>query len=275
LSLQWQPRADATRACDAGPRNRVHVHRGFRSRYLPGARDIAIYVPPGYGHHPGRSYPVLYLQDGQNLFDGQPSFIPGQTWRVDEHADAAIAAGEVEPLIVVGIYNAGDRRIAEYTHERNEQLQGGEAELYGQMITRELMPWVAEHYRVRGNREATGLGGSSLGALVSLYLGLSYPETFGRLALLSPSVWWNKNSILGFVDQKAAREVKRARIWLDAGDREGERSLQDAGLLVRFLEGNGWRAEDSLHFERVAGGTHDEASWAGRVRPMLRFLFPA
>lgn len=242
---------------------------------MPGAREIAVYIPPGYGDDPGRAYPVLYLHDGQNLFDGRTSFIPGQTWRADEHADAAITAGEAEPLIMVGIYNGGERRLAEYTHEANERREGGEAEHYGLFLTRELMPWMAQHYRVRQGREATGLGGSSLGALVSLYLGLSHGETFGRLALLSPSVWWNKNSILQFVDQYAAREATRARIWLEVGDREGERTLQDTELLVRCLRGNGWGAGEFLHFQRIAGGTHDEASWSGRVRAMLHYLFPA
>lgn len=275
MSLESQPRPVARNAWGAGPQERVHVHRGFRSRYLPGPRHFAVYLPHRYGDDPGRGYPILYLHDGQNLFDGQTSYIPGQTWRVDEHADAAIAAGEVEPLIVVGIYNSGERRLAEYTHEQNERSEGGEAEQYGLFLTRELMPWMAQHYRVRGGREATGLGGSSLGGLVSLYLGLSHPQTFGKLALLSPSVWWNKNSILGFVDRLAARQEERPRIWLDVGDREGEPTLRDAGLLARCLEGNGWRAQESLHFESVTGGTHDEASWAGRVRAMLRFLFPA
>jgi predicted alpha/beta superfamily hydrolase len=144
-----------------------------------------------------RCYPVLYLNDGQNLFDPATSFIKGRTWRVREAADAAIEAGEVEPLIIVGIYNTGDRRLAEYTHERDWQMGGGEADSYGELLTRELMPWIAEHYRVRAGREHTGLGGSSLGGLVSLYLGLRYAEVFGRLAVLSPSVWWNHKSILG------------------------------------------------------------------------------
>ena len=100
-------------------------------------------MPPGYDRHPERTYPVLYMQDGQNLFDGRTSFIRGRTWQMREHADAAIEAGEVEPLIIVGIYNTGDRRLAEYTHERDWQMGGGEADAYGLMLTREIMPWIA------------------------------------------------------------------------------------------------------------------------------------
>jgi predicted alpha/beta superfamily hydrolase len=256
------------------PHDRLIVHRGFRSRILPDRRDLIVYLPPEYEADALRHYPVLYLHDGQNLFDPETSFIKGRTWQVREAADAAIAAGEVEPLIIVGVYNTGDRRLAEYTHERDWQMGGGEADSYGALLTRELMPWIAEHYRVRAGREHTGLGGSSLGGLVSLYLGLKYPEVFGRLAVLSPSVWWNHKSILGVLNETAPLLRHLPRIWLDVGDREGRTTLKDTELLAKRLRAQGWRDEETVHFEKVLGGTHDEASWALRVRPMLRFLFP-
>jgi enterochelin esterase-like enzyme len=218
---------------------------------------------------------VLYLHDGQNLFDGRTSFIPGRTWQIREQADAAIEAGEVEPLVIVGINNAGDRRLAEYSHERDSQFGGGEAAQYGLMLTHELMPWVSARYRIRTEREQTGLGGSSMGGLVTLYLGLRHAEHFGKLAVLSPSVWWNHKSILGYLNERAPEIWDRSRLWLDIGDKEGRRALEDAEQLNRSLKANGWRLGETLHFERVPGGTHDEASWAQRVRPMLRFLFPA
>jgi enterochelin esterase-like enzyme len=251
------------------------VHRGFRSRILPDRRDLIVYLPPGYEAEAGRAYPVLYLNDGQNLFDPATSFIKGRTWQVHETADAVIESGEVEPLIIVGIYNTGDRRLAEYTHERDWQMGGGEADSYGALLTRELMPWIAEHYRVKPGREHTGLGGSSLGGLVSLYLGLKYPEVFGQLAVLSPSVWWNHKSILSVLGETAPSLKDRPRIWLDVGDHEGRMTLKDVELLHKRLKANGWQDEEDVHFEKVRGGTHDEASWAGRVGPLLSFLFPA
>jgi predicted alpha/beta superfamily hydrolase len=253
---------------------RLRLHRGFESRYLPDKRDVIVYLPPGYDREPGRAYPVLYMQDGQNLFDPRTSYIPGQTWRVREQADAAIRGGTVEPLVIVGIYNTGDRRLAEYTPERDWQMGGGEANSYGLLLTRELMPWIARRYRVRTEREATGLGGSSLGGLVTLYLGLRHAEIFGRLAVLSPSVWWNHKGILGYLNERAPEIWERPRLWLDVGDREGRRTLENAAHLNRRLIANGWRPGDTLHFERVAGGAHDEASWSARVRPLLEFLFP-
>ena len=257
------------------PHPRLRLHRGFPSHYLPETHDLIVYLPPGYAEEPERSYPVLYMQDGQNLFDGRTSFIPGRTWGMGEQADAAIEAGEIDPLVIVGVYNAGDRRLAEYTYERDWQMGGGDADEYGLMLTRELMPWIEIQYRVRREREATGLGGSSLGGLVSLFLGLRHPEIFGKLALLSPSVWWNHKSILGYLNERAPQVWERPRVWLDVGDREGHRTLKDAEQLSRRLKANGWLPGETLHFERVHGGTHDEASWARRVRPMLRFLFPA
>jgi predicted alpha/beta superfamily hydrolase len=256
------------------PHPRLRLHRAFASRYLPGARDLIVYVPPGYDQQPGRDYPVLYMHDGQNLFDEHAPSVPGRTWRMREHADAAIEACEVEPLIVVGIHNTGDRRLAEYTPDRDLQMGGGEAASYGLLLTRELMPWITARYRVRTGCEATGLGGSSLGGLVTLYLGLRHARDFGRLAVLSPSAWWNRKSILGHLNELAPHIPDKPRLWLDAGDREGAHTLENAEQLNRQLMANDWRPGQSLHFERVAGGTHDEASWATRVRPMLRFLFP-
>ena len=254
---------------------RLRLHRGFPSRYLTAKRDVIVYVPPGYDEQPHRHYPVLYMQDGQNLFDGATSFVPGRTWDMREHADNAIEAGEVEPLVIVGIYNTGDHRIAEYTPEPDWKMGGGEAADYGLMLTRELIPWIAARYRVRAERENTGLGGSSLGGLVTLYLGLRYPTFFGKLAVHSPSVWWNSKSILGYVTERAPEIWVRPRVWLDVGDREGRRALADVETLNRRLKANGWRPGETLHFEKIRGGTHDEAAWARRVRPALRFLFPA
>ncbi|HTZ90516.1 MAG TPA: alpha/beta hydrolase-fold protein [Alloacidobacterium sp.] len=252
---------------------RVTLHPRFHSRFLPDDRDITVYVPPQYEEQPDRRFPVLYLHDGQNLFDPSTSFVPGRTWRVAETADDAIEAGEVAPLIIVGIANTGDRRLAEYTPVPDWKMGGGEADKYGRLITEELMPFVESNYRTLHDREHTGMGGSSLGGLVTLYLGLKNQDRFSRLAVLSPSVWWNHKSIIGYVNE--TRMHHRPRIWLDAGTAEGRRTLADADLLERRLKAHGWRAEVDLHYERVPGGKHDEASWAERVGPMLRFLFPA
>lgn len=252
---------------------RVSLHPKFHSRFLPDDRDITVYVPPQYNDQPNRRFPVLYLHDGQNLFDSSTSFVPGRTWRVAETADETVNTGEVTPLIIVGIANTGDRRLAEYTPVPDWKMGGGEADKYGRLISEDLIPFINANYRTLHGRENTGMGGSSLGGLVTLYLGLKYADLFSRLAVLSPSVWWNHKSIIGYVNE--ARLDHRPRMWLDVGDAEGRRALADADLLERRLKANGWRRDIDLRYERVVGGTHDEAAWAERVGPMLRFLFPA
>lgn len=260
---------------EAGGGERIRKHAAFRSRVLRTSRDVSVYLPPGYEESSARAYPLLILQDGQNLFDPETSFIRGRTWRVAEAADEAIEAGLVEPLVIAGVANAGEKRLAEYTPSRDWKMGGGDAGKYGEMLTRELLPFLRSEYRLKADAENTGIGGSSLGGLVSLWLGLREPEVFGKLAVLSPSVWWNHKYIVSFVNDRGPEIRRRPRIWLDVGDAEGRRTLGDAELLAARLRAHGWRNETDLHFERIAGGRHDEDSWAQRVGPMLRFLFPA
>ena len=251
----------------------LRIFRDLPSSFLPGTRDVTVYLPAGYDEEPDRRYPVLYMHDGQNLFDPQSAFVPGHHWRVAETADAVIESGEVEPVIIVGVNNTGERRLSEYTHSADRRLGGGQADDYGMLLVEELLPFINETFRTLEGAEHTGLGGSSLGGLVSLYLGLRYPHVFGRLAILSPSIWWDSRSILRVLASVGA-PAQRARIWLDAGDAEGPRTLPDADLLARQLERQGWQAEVDLHYERVKGGTHDELAWAARVGSVLRWLFP-
>lgn len=254
---------------------RVRKFAGFRSKVLRAQRDVTVYLPPGYDEDPDRQYPLLILQDGQNLFDPETSFIRGRTWRVAETADEVIGAGEVEPLVIAGIANGGERRLAEYTPSRDWKMGGGDAGKYSDMLTRELLPFLRSEFRLREGAENTGIGGSSLGGLLTLWLGLRHPETFGKLAVLSPSVWWNHKYIVSYVNDVAPELEHRPKLWLDVGDAEGRRTLADVELLQARLKVHGWREGVDLHYERVAGGTHDEAAWAERVGPLLRFLFPA
>lgn len=255
--------------------SRLRVHPRFHSRFLPDDRDVTVYPPPGYEENADRDYPVLYMQDGQNLFDSETSFVKGRTWQLAETADAAIEAGEIEPVILVGIAHAGERRVAEYTPTHDWKLGGGQADKYGRLLTEELLPYIAANYRVRPGAENTGLGGSSLGGLATLYLGLKYGSVFGKLAVLSPSVWWNHRAILGLVSDAVPKLRALPRVWLDVGDAEGRRAVADTDLLDRRLRAKGWHPGNDLSYEQIPGGTHDEAAWAQRVRPMLRFLFPA
>lgn len=250
----------------------LRKHQKFRSRFLRNQRDLIVYMPPGYNEQPWRHFPVLYLQDGQNLFDGATSFVPGQDWHVGQTADAAIAAGEVEPLIIVGVCNTR-ARIREYTPTWAPKLGGGRADRYGKFLREEVKPFIEREYRAFSGPRHTGIGGSSLGGLVSLYLGLKHAGVFGRIAALSPSLWWNQRVMHKFAAN--ANVQPRPKIWLDIGTREGPRIVPDVEQFRDILLEKGWQPDADLHYDRVEGAEHNEAAWAERVAPFLRFLFPA
>ena len=230
-----------------------------------------MYLPPSYERALNWRYPVLYLHDGQNVFDGNTSFIPGQEWEVDESAESLIRARSIRPLIIVAIYNAGEFRLDEYTNTSDSKGRGGQADLYGRFLLEELMPFIDSNYRTRQEPRSVGLGGSSLGGLVTLYLGLKHLDRFGKLAVMSPSVWWNNRAILNYIPD--TRNTPRPRIWLDIGTAEGPKTVVDARVLRDALTLKGWRDGD-LKYREAAGAQHTESAWAARVPQMLRFLFP-
>lgn len=249
-------------------------HTEFQSQFLGNARGVIIYLPPSYDERSETRYPVLYLHDGQNLFDAATAFLH-QEWGVDEAAEELIISGSIEPLIIVGIYNAGEKRLEEYTHVRDRKGQGGRARRHAHFVVEELKPFIDSTYRTLTSASNTGLGGSSLGGLVTLYMGLHYPQVFGKLIAMSPSVWWARRAVL--------REVRKAqlksdqRIWLDIGTCEGDepkacvrnvRDLKDA-LVLR-----GWSLGADLKFVEDEGAGHDEKAWGARIRDALTFLFP-
>lgn len=195
---------------------------------------------------------------------------------MDESAESLIRAGMMKPIIMVAIWNAGERRIDEYTPTQDARSgRGGKAYLYARMLVEELKPLIDSTYRTLRQRRHTGLCGSSLGALVSLYTGLRYPDVFGKLAAMSPSVWWDRRSILKMV--QAYEPSTRPGMWLDVGTREGLRpqnAIRDVRLLRDALLAKGWALDRDLGYFEAIGADHSEAAWARRVPMMLRFLFP-
>lgn len=247
---------------------------GVHSRFLSHPHDVTVMLPPEYDEHPDQRYPVLYLHDGQNVFDDLPMSPFGVQWGVDTTARALIHARVIEPIIIVAIGNAGRDRIDEYTPTRDSMHDaGGDADRYGQMLVYEIKPWVDRQWRTRRGPRDTGLAGSSLGGLLTLHLGLTHPAVFGKLGLLSPSVWWDDRWI---VRQLAATNTRRPdlRIWLDVGTAE-HRMLRGTRLLYRMLLRQGWRIGEDLHYMEAEGALHDERAWGERTGLFLRFLFPA
>jgi predicted alpha/beta superfamily hydrolase len=251
------------------------VHTDFFSEALQARRTVVVYLPPGYRRDTRRQYPVLYLHDGQNVFDGATSYVPGQYWRVRETVDDLLHHRRIEPLIVVAIYHGSERRLAEYTPTRTRRLGGGALAVHARLLVEELRWWIQRHYRVLPQARNTGLGGSSLGGLATLCLGLRLPGVFGRLAVLSPSVWWDHRVALKFL--QAVDHPHRQRIWLDIGTCEGENpahSIRDVRLLKALLVSKGWREGRNLHYLEAEGADHSERAWAARLPQVLEYLFP-
>jgi predicted alpha/beta superfamily hydrolase len=251
---------------------RFHLLRQFHSCVLDNERDVAIYLPPGYVDDRTRRYPVLYMHDGQNLFDEVTAF-NGREWRLDETTEALINARRIAPLIVVGINHAGTARGEELTPTRDSRRRvGGAAPRYGRFLLNELKPYVDAHYRTRPEREHTSTGGSSLGGLMALYLGFAATETFGRLMVMSPSLWWDRRKLLQEI--RAGQEKLPVRIWLDAGTAEGSGTLQNVRMLKNALVRRGWTLGHDLHYLEATGAGHTESAWAARAGAALTFLFP-
>jgi predicted alpha/beta superfamily hydrolase len=243
-------------------------------------RNIIVWLPPGYEEENNTThYPVLYMHDGQNLMDATTAAYKVE-WGVDETAQQLVTAGKVEPLIIVGIYNTGADRIAEYTQVPNppKYPNAGKADAYGGFLVEELKPFIDKTYRTRPEGQYTGLAGSSLGGIVSLYLGMKYPDTFSRLGVVSPSVWWANKDIVSRVN--ALPGHLPLRIWEDIGTAEGDstqaetETVEDAAALRDALVAKGWVLDSDLKYTVVEGGDHNERAWAARFGDILQYLYP-
>src|SRR5579871_4064333 len=214
-----------------GPRNVIRVEAAtgdlrlheFQSRTFRNTRFLRVWLPPGYDNqeNSGRRYPILYLNDGQNLFEPSTSFT-GVEWGVDETADRLIRERVIPPMIIVGIDNAGKDRFREYMPHRSLQpmMLRVQGQRYPHFLMKEVMPFIARNYRVASGPENTGLGGSSLGALISLYTAAARQGVFGHLLLESPSLWAANRQII-----KESRAVTRwpERVFLATGTAEAGR----------------------------------------------------
>jgi predicted alpha/beta superfamily hydrolase len=249
----------------------------FRSKLLQNLRNLRVWLPPGYDDtaNAERLYPVMYLNDGQNLFDKATSF--AGEWEVDETADRLIRAGEIPPMILVGIDNTQKERVREYVPHRslNPPIMRVRGRLYPDFLIFEVMPFIRERYRVAPGAENTGLGGSSLGALISLYTAMARPGIFGRLLVESPSLFISSRRLL-----KETKSFSRwpQKMFVAIGTNEAGREDRDRSAVedVRKLERNVRRrglGEDRLRVIIEQGATHSEAHWARRFPDALRFLF--
>lgn len=250
----------------------------FSGRIYRNTRLLRVWLPPDYDAPENATchYPVLYLNDGQNLFDPATAFA-GVEWQVDETADRLIREGKIAPLIIVGIDNATVDRIKEFLPYRSfsPPVLRPQGKRYPDFLMNEVMPFVYERYRIARGPENTGLGGSSLGALISLYTAIDRPGIFGRLLLESPSLFvsnrrilkysryfrqWPEKIAIGVGTREAGREDKDRQVVEDV--RELQRLLQHARL-----------GHDRLRVRIDVGAGHNEAEWGKRFPEALSFLF--
>jgi predicted alpha/beta superfamily hydrolase len=253
----------------------IRLHADFASEHLGNSRTLSVYLPPGYAVEE-RRYPVFYLQDGQNLFDPATAF-GGVPWRADVTADELIRTNTIEPLIIVGIGNT-DKRLDEYGPKAVRRRSPGKDFPYARFVVDEVKPFIDRTYRTKPDRRYTAIGGSSMGALVSLFLAHWHPLVFGHCAALSPSLWWDKDLIIrDFRDRP--KGLRKVRFWIDTGTREGmtprgcREQVRKARLLAALLGAAGLHRGRDFKYREYPGGEHNEHAWAARFGEVLTFLF--
>lgn len=256
----------------------IRTHTGFYSPQLKNQRTITVYLPPGYEDHRDERYPVLYMHDGNNVFDARTSFL-GVEWRADETAEELIKAGRIEKLIIVGIDNNADR-MHEYTPWRDERREGGgKGDAYLAFIVQTVKPFIDQTYRTRPGREDTAIAGSSLGGLISLYAACRYPEVFSKAGVISPALAWGERAVFDFVRQ--TKPQVPLRIWIDMGTDEGVLSPRSdtsepvrlCREMVEIFRSQAEAARLSYRYEEVLDGKHHESDWAERFDEVLVYLF--
>lgn len=243
----------------------------FAMPELGRTRRVWIYLPPGYAAS-GARYPVLYLQDGQNVFDAATSY--AGEWGVDEALDSLAAAGD-PGVIVIAVDHGGERRMDEYSPWRHPQHGGGEGGAYVDFLARTLKPYIDRTYRTRPEPESTAIVGSSMGGLISLVAALRYPDVFGRAGVFSPSLWFSDG--VWALPRASAIRGARPRFYFVSGGSEGDERdprvvVRDQQRMVDTLAAAGWTA-DELHAVAPDDGRHSEWFWRREFPAAYRWLF--
>ncbi len=279
-SLQIAPETsqeNAPKFHNAGVTGDLRLHE-FTSAVYRNARILRVWLPPRYDapDNAERHYPVFYLNDGQNLFDTATAFA-GVKWAADEAADRLIRQEVIPPMILVGIDNAQGERIREFLPYRSYSppVLRPMGKRYPDFLLREVMPFIGEKYRVARGPENTGLGGSSLGGLISLYTAMVQPGVFGRVLVESPSLWVSNRRIFKYV---RLAKVWPEKIFVGVGTREADNDERDKKVVedvvrLEYVLRRAGLGEDRLRVRVVEGAGHSESEWARRFPEALEFLF--
>lgn len=229
-------------------------------------RRVWVYLPQDY-YSTTDSFPVLYMHDGQNLFDEVTTAF-GTEWAIDEAMEMLQDSG-YRAAIIVGIDNGGGSRIDEYTPWANPQYGGGAGEAYMDWLVTELKPFIDNYFRTRSGRNQTGLMGSSLGGLISLYGGLQYPNTFSKLGVFSPSFWYSDSCYTHAATQGHQAPM---RVYLLAGGQESSSMVPDMLAMRDTLLANGFTGNE-LRTVVKSDGQHSEWFWAREFPEAFKWLF--
>ncbi len=252
---------------------KLRLLRGVYSPQLNNKRHVVVHLPPSYHSDYRRTYPVIYMHDGQNLFDAATSYV-GE-WQVDETMQTLATEGL--EAIIVGIYNQGSERIMEYNPFNDARFGQGRGREYLRFITETLKPTIDHDFRTRREREHTAILGSSMGGLISLYGFFRFPQTFGMAGVMSPALWLARGAI---VQDVIDAPLVTGRLYLDVGTREmspwqnttkrGDYCISPR-CMAQLLRDKGYGPEALLYVEE-AGAAHNEEAWARRLPNALRFL---
>ena len=247
------------------PFGKVTIVPKFESPQLNNSRSLRIYLPPSYEENKAKHYPVLYMHDGQNLFDAKTAAY-GVEWGIDETVNHLIATGAMDEVIVVGIDNTPDR-IPEYTPCCDPKYGGGKLDAYQAFVVDTVKPYVDKTLRTLPGKENTAIMGSSLGGIASVYIAQRHPEVFSKAGGVSSAFWWNNREMIA--KQPAHVPVK---FYIDAGTKND--GIDDTSKMRDAMVAHGYKLNADLYYYAAEGGSHNEKSWAARVDKPLLWFFP-
>lgn len=254
----------------------LKTHENFPSQILTTSRTLAVWLPSGYATSDER-YPVLYMQDGQNLFDEATAAF-GAEWKIDETATRLIEQKKISPVIIVGIWNT-PQRLREYTPTKDQQYgDGGSATEYLRCVIEEIKPFIDDNYRTRPGRDDTAIGGSSLGGLFALFAATEARHVFFGSVAFSPSLFWDQENFLKQIETEPTR-FESTRLYVDMGTLEGRDAAAQSANLKRLrrlsaaLETEIGHENANVWIRKIEGARHNETAWAERFEDGLEFLF--
>jgi predicted alpha/beta superfamily hydrolase len=248
------------------PKIRV-ISQEFEIPQLKKKRKVTILLPHNYDKNAQKHYPVLYLHDGQNLFNPQSAY---GNWAIDNRLAVLAEKGKAD-MIVVAIDHGGSDRVSEFSPIKNNRTSGTEGRKYVRFIAETLKPYIDTHYRTLKERTNTGIGGSSMGGLISIYAGLMFPKTFGKLMVFSPSLWVTRNVPL---DTIQFSQPSSTNIYVYAGGKESSTMLPNVKNFRDSLKNQGFDSSNvHVKLSIDPNGTHSENRWGQEFPKAIEWLF--